>query len=157
MNFTKTSVTLALGLLTAAVVAVQPSQAFVNCEITQCRGGGSVPECWRKMRAEALSKSRTCKNVQIGSGVSAYAMALSLPRTCIKSSAVIRIHRPFHMRNNYKAVPIGSHWHNYYFGRIRPKAVNYFRARGGMSRDGMSNAYGMTAVPAAQTGAPICK
>jgi hypothetical protein len=156
-SLSKTSISLAFGLLTAAIITTRPALATINCEITQCRMGGNVPECWQKMRAEALSKSRACKNVQIGSGVSAYAMALSLPRTCIKSTAVIKIHRPFHFRNNYKAVPIGSRWHNYYFGRIRPKAVSYFKARGGMNRDGTSNAFGMTAVPAAQTGAPICK
>jgi hypothetical protein len=107
------------------------------------------------MQQEAAAKSKSCNHVIIGSGVSAYAMAMALPRACIKPSAVIKIHRPYH--EGYKAVAIGSRWHNYYFGRIKPSAVNYFKARGGMQRSGFANAAMMISVPAANTGLPLCK
>jgi hypothetical protein len=146
---------------TAAALAVVLSSfagttaaSAANCEITQCRSGGKVTTCWTNMQREARSKAKACGRVIVGSGSSSYAMALSLPGACIKASAVINIHRPYN--SNMKAVPIGSHWHNFYFGRIKPSAVNYFRARGGMKRDGMSNAMFMVGVPAAKTGLPIC-
>lgn len=117
--------------------------------------GGKITRCWASMQQEAAAKSKSCNHVIIGSGVSAYAMAMALPRACIKPSAVIKIHRPYH--EGYKAVAIGSRWHNYYFGRIKPSAVNYFKARGGMQRSGFANAAMMISVPAANTGLPLCK
>lgn len=147
--------TLAMAIAIGGLLLISPVQASFNCEITQCRGGGNVPSCWAKMQREARVKSKSCGQLVIGSGVSAYAMALSLPKTCIKSNAVIKIHRPYFA--GYRTAAIGSHWHNYYFGRIKPSAVNFFRTRGGMKRDGFANAAQMVGVPAAQTGLKICK
>jgi hypothetical protein len=129
--------------------------AAPNCEITKCRSGGNVTTCWASIKQEANSKSKSCSKLVIGSGISAYAMALSLPGVCIKSNAVIKIHRPYD--SNLQAVPLGSRWHTYYFGRIRPAAVGYFKAKGGMQREGFANAAFMVSVPAAKTGVPICK
>jgi hypothetical protein len=133
---------------------VTQTAVAANCEITQCRSGGKVGTCWNNMQREARLKAKGCGRVVIGSGSSAYAMALTLPRACIKANAVINIHRPFNA--NMKAVPIGSRWHKFYFDRIRPSAVSYFRAHGGMQRDGYSNAMVMVGVPATKTGLPLC-
>jgi hypothetical protein len=127
-----------------------------GCEINTCRLGGRVDQCWAGMKREAKNKSKFCRQIVIGSGHSAYAMALSLPDACIKANAVIGIHRPFNLRNA-QASRLGSRWHNFYFGRINPYAVSYFAARGGMRRNGLTNANYMVAVPANRTGVPICK
>ena len=142
-------------VVTVALAIANVAHAAPNCEITQCRGGGKVLACWANMKREAQSKAKSCGRVVIGSGVSAYAMALGLPGACIKANAVIKIHRPY--RPDYKAVALGSRMHNFYFGRIKPRAISYFRAQGGMQRDGFSNAMIMVSVPAANTGLPVCK
>jgi hypothetical protein len=143
----------ALSVTTPLLSAAQANAS--NCEITSCRGGGHVSRCWNAMQREANTKRKQCGIVVIASGVSAYAMATTLPGTCIKSNATISIHRPY--RTSYKTVARGSRWHNYYFGRIRPSAVRYFQARGGMQREGFNNATYMVAVPARLTGVPICR
>jgi hypothetical protein len=143
-----------LSVVAFAFTSTPLAIAASSCEITQCRSGGKVGTCWASMVREARLKAKSCGRVIVGSGSSSYAMALALPRACIKASAVINIHRPY--TANMKAVPIGSRWHNFYFGRIKPSAVNYFRAHGGMKRDGYSNAMFMVGVPAAKTGLPIC-
>ena len=142
-------------VVTVALAIANFAQAASNCEITQCRSGGKVSACWANMKREAQIKAKSCGRVVIGSGVSAYAMALGLPGACIKANAVIKIHRPYHP--DYKAVALGSRMHNFYFSRINPRAINYFRARGGMQRDGIWNAMVMVSVPAANTGLPVCK
>ncbi len=145
----------AFAVVALALTTTDFAEAASNCEITQCRGGGKVSTCWANMKREAQSKAKSCNSVVIGSGVSSYAMALGLPGACIKANAVIKMHRPYHP--NLKAVASGSRMHNFYFGHIKPSAISYFRAHGGMQRDGLSNAMFMISVPAANTGLPICK
>jgi hypothetical protein len=145
----------AVAVVAFAFAASHPAQAAPNCEITQCRSGGKVTTCWASMKREAMRKASSCSKVVVGSGASSYAMALGLPRACIKANAVIQMHRPY--SRDLKAVAIGSQWHNFYFSHIKPSAISYFRAQGGMQRDGLSNAMNMVSVPAAKTGLPICK
>jgi hypothetical protein len=155
MRITHMKAALAAAAFTYSFSLSNTVLAASNCEITKCRYGGNVSACWNSMKKEAATKLKSCDQIVVGSGQSAYAMALTLPRTCIKPNAVIQIHRPY--RKNYKAVAAGSHWHNFYFGRIRPPAVSYFKAHGGMQRDGFANVWGMVSVPAAKTGLPLCK
>jgi hypothetical protein len=157
MRISQTKAALAAAALACSFSLSQSGVALAagNCEITKCRYGGNVSTCWNSMKKEAATKLKSCNQIVVGSGQSAYAMALTLPRTCIKPNAVIQIHRPYH--KNYKAVAAGSRWHNFYFGRIRPSAVSYFKARGGMKRDGFANVIGMVSVPASKTGLPLCK
>jgi hypothetical protein len=143
-----------IAVISFALATAHVAQAAQNCEITQCRSGGNVAACWANMKREARHKAKTCNKVVIGSGVSSYAMALGLPGACIKANAVIKIHRPYHP--DLKAVALDSRMHNFYFGRLKPRAISYFRAHGGMQRDGLSNAMFMVSVPAANTGLPIC-
>jgi hypothetical protein len=146
---------LALGLaMSLAIFSTDTATAGSSCEITSCRSGGSVPGCLAKIRKEHATKRKTCGRVQIGSGISAYAMATGLPGVCIKHGARIGIHRPY--RHSLKEVAIGSYYHNYYFGHIRPQSVAYFKAKGGMKRTGFGNAASMIYVPASQTGLPPC-
>jgi hypothetical protein len=142
--------------LASMLVLDQAARASTNCEITQCRRGGGVVACWSAMNREAAVKRKSCDKIVIGSGSSSYAMAMSIPGTCIKPTAVIRIHRPY-TRSNFRQVPVGSHWHNYYFNKVRSSAFNYFRAQGGLNKSGRDNAYNMTSVPASRTGVPICR
>lgn len=148
------AITAAVATISITGFATGLAQAAPNCEITKCRSGGRINTCWASMSREARGKAKSCDQIVIGSGQSAYAMALSLPRACIRAGAIIKIHRPY--LDNFKAVPVGSRWHNFYFNRIKSSAVTYFKARGGMRRSGLSNAMFMVEVPAARTGLPIC-
>jgi hypothetical protein len=145
---------LALGLAMSLAVYSTDAISAGSCEITSCRGGGSVPGCLAKIRKEHAAKRKSCDQVQIGSGSSAYAMATSLPDVCIKQGARIGIHRPY--RKSLREVAVGSYYHNTYFGHIRRQSVAYFTSKGGMKRKGFSNAASMIYVPASKTGVPPC-
>lgn len=126
----------------------------LSCEIISCRAGGKVASCSKQIEDEWRMKSKYCNQLIVGSGVSAYAMVLSLPNICIKSDAVIKIHRPYF--EGLKVVEVGSFWHRYFFDRISPNALKYFIDKGGLKRKGFANAALMIPVPADKTGVPIC-
>jgi hypothetical protein len=142
-------------ILLLGTSTIKTAEAVTSCEITTCRYGGRINLCWANIEREAAYKAKFCRQIVIGSGLSAYAMALSISGACIKAGAVIGMHRPFD--TSYRAAPVGSRWHKYYFDRIKSSAVVYFTSRGGMKRNGLTNAKYMVAVPAHRTGIPICK
>ena len=142
--------------LSVLFVLLSANHSFAaDCTIRSCFLGGQVDKCWAKLQKEHKAKSKKCDVVKIGTGYSAYAMSTTLPDVCIIKTASIGIHRPYLPATGM--VEIGSHWHNYYFDKINPKAVAYWRKKGGPKWGNVRNTLFTLPVPAKETGVPICK